>query len=76
MYNGVEAGEMVCMNSDSKGDDVDLAEELVSLGLDADWEGEDGDIQNSEENNSESDQNEIEKSLPAKKGENSSMSFS
>ena len=24
MYSGLEAGEIVCMNSDSEGDDVDL----------------------------------------------------
>ena len=36
VYNGLEAGEMVCMNSDSEGDDVDLAEEFVSLDLDSD----------------------------------------
>ena len=39
----------------SEGDDVDLAEEFVNSDLDWDWEGEDGDVQNSEENNSESD---------------------
>ena len=70
MYSGLEAGKMVCMNSDSEGDDVDLAEELVSLDLDSDWKGEDGDVQNSEDNNSDSDQEEIDKSPPAKKGEN------
>ena len=42
VYNGLEDGKMVYMNSDSKGDDVDLAEEFVSLYLDSDWEGEDG----------------------------------
>ena len=36
MYSGLEAGKMVCMNSDSEGDDVDIAEELVNLDLD--WE--------------------------------------
>ena len=41
MYSGVEAGQLVCMNSDSEGDDVDLAEELVNLDLDSDWKGED-----------------------------------
>ena len=51
---------MVCMNSDSKGDDVDLAEKLVNLDLDSNWEGEDGEVQNSEDNNSESDQEEID----------------
>ena len=66
---------MVSMNSDSEGDDVDLAENFFSLDLDSDWEGEDGDVQNSEANNSESDQEEIDKSSPAKKGENSSMSL-
>ena len=45
VYSGLEGGEMVCVNSDSKGDDVDLAEELVNLDLDSDWEGEDGDVQ-------------------------------
>ena len=60
MYNGLEYGETVCMNSDSKGDDVNLAEEICQL--DSDWEGEDGDGQNSEDNNSESDQEEIDKS--------------
>ena len=35
---------MVYINSDSE-DDVGLAEELVSLDLDSDWEGEDGDVQ-------------------------------
>ena len=37
-YSGLEAGKMVCMNSDSEGDDVDLAEELVNIDLDSDWE--------------------------------------
>ena len=55
------------MSSDSEGDDVDLAEELVTLDLDSDWEGEDGDLKNSEDNNLESDQEEMEKSPPAKK---------
>ena len=64
------------MNSDSEGGDVDLAEELDSLDLDSNWEGDDGDVQNGENNNSESDQEEIDKSPPAKKGENSSMSLS
>ena len=50
MYSGLEAGEMVCMNSDSGGDDVDLAEELVSSDLDSDWQAEDEDVQNSEGN--------------------------
>ena len=66
---------MVCMNSDSEGDDVDLAEELVNLDLDSDWEGEDGDVQNSKDNNSESDKEEIGKSPSAMKGENSRMSL-
>ena len=56
VYSGLEEGEMVCMNSDSEGHDVDFAEELVNLDLDSDWEGEDGDVQNSKDNNSESDQ--------------------
>ena len=37
MYSALEAGEMVCMNSDSKGDDVGLAEEFLSLDSDSDW---------------------------------------
>ena len=36
VYSGLEAGKMVCMNSDSEGDDVDLSEELVSLDIDSD----------------------------------------
>ena len=44
MHSGLEAGEEVCMKSDSKGDDVDLAEESVNLDLDSDWGGEDGDV--------------------------------
>ena len=75
MYSGQEAGEMVCMKSDSEGNDADLTEEMVNINLDSDWEGEDGDVQNSEDNNSESDQEEIDKS-PAKKSENSSISVS
>ena len=75
MYSGLEAREMDCMNSDSEGDDVDFAEEIVSLDLDSDWEGEDGDVQNSEDSNSERDQEEIHKSPPAMKGDNSSMSL-
>ena len=75
MYSGLEADEMVCMNSDSKGDNVDLAEELVNLDLDSDWIGEEGDEHSSEANNSESDQEEVDKSPPAKKGEISSMSL-
>ena len=63
------------MNSDSEGDDVELAEALVSLDLDSDWEAEDGDVQNSEDNYFESDQKEIDIFPPAKKGENSCMSF-
>ena len=39
VYSGLEAGEMVCMSSDSEGDDVDLAEELLNLDLDSDLEG-------------------------------------
>ena len=62
MYSSLETGEMVCINSESEGDDVDLAEEFVSLDLDTDWEGEDGDVPNSEDNNSESDQEEIDRS--------------
>ena len=58
------------MNSGSEGDDVDLAEEFVSLDLDSDWKGEDEDVQNSEDNNSESSQQEMDKFPPAKKGEN------
>ena len=38
VYSGSEAGEMVCVNSDSEGDDVDLAKEFVYLDLDSDWE--------------------------------------
>ena len=49
MYSRLEAGEMVCMNSDSKGDDLDLTEELVNLDLDSDQEGEDGDVQSSKD---------------------------
>ena len=63
VYIGLEAGEKVCMNSDSKGDDVDLTEELVNLYLDSDLEGEDGDVQSSEDTNSESDQVERDKFL-------------
>ena len=74
MYSGLEAGEMVCMKSGHEGDDVNLAEEFVSLDLDSGLEGEDGDVQNSQDNNSDSDQ-EVDKSPPAKKGENSSMSL-
>ena len=59
---------MVCINSDSEGDDVDLAEELVYLDLDSHWEGKERDVQNSEDN-FEGDQKEIDKSPPAKKGE-------
>ena len=59
MYSGLEAGEIVCVNSHNDGDDVDLAEEFINSDLDSDWEGEDGDVQNSEDNNSESDQEEI-----------------
>ena len=66
---------MVCMISVIEGDDVDIAEEFVSLDVDSDWEGEDGDVQNSKDNNSVSDQEEIDKSPPAKKGENSYMSL-
>ena len=66
MYGGLEVGEMVWMNSDSKGDDVNLAEELVNLDLDSDCKEEDGDVQNSKDSNSESDQEEIDKSPPAK----------
>ena len=76
VYSGKEAGEMVCMNSDSEGDDLDLAEELVSLDWDSDWEGVDEDIQNSEDNNTEGDQEQIDKSSPSKKDWNSSMSLS
>ena len=47
VYSGLQAGEMVCINSDSEGDNVDLAEEFVSLDLDSDVEGEDRDLQNS-----------------------------
>ena len=43
MYSGLEAREMICMNGDSEGDDVDLAEEFVSLDFDWDWE-EDWDV--------------------------------
>ena len=75
VYSGLEAEKMVCMNSDSAGDDVDLAEELVNLDLDSDWEGEDGDIENSDASNFESDQEETDKSPLAKKGENSGMSL-
>ena len=75
MYSGLEGGEMVCMSSDIEGDDVDFDDDLINLDLDSDWEGEDGDVQISEHNNSESDQEEIDKSPPAKKGENSSMSL-
>ena len=53
--SGLEAGEVVWLNSDSKGDDVDLAESLVNFDLDPDWEGEDGDVHNSKAKNSESD---------------------
>ena len=73
MYSGLEAREMVCMNSDIEGDDVDLAEEFVSLDLDSDWKGKDGEVPNSGDNNSESDQEEIDKYPAAKKVENSSM---
>ena len=59
VYSGLKAGEMVSMNSDSEAGDTDLTEELVNLDLDSDWEGEDGDEQNSKENNSECDQEEI-----------------
>ena len=48
VYSGLEAGDMVCMNSDSEGDNVNLAEEFVSLDLDSEWVGEDGDVKNSE----------------------------
>ena len=76
MCSGLEAGEVVCMNSVSEGDDVDLAEEIVSSDLDSDLEGEDGDVPNSKDNNSKSEQEEIDKSPPAKKGENSKYVFS
>ena len=46
MYSGLEAGEMVCVNSDSEGEYVDLAEELVNLDLNSDWEREDATVQN------------------------------
>ena len=62
VYSGLEAGEMGFMNIDSEGDVVDLAEELVNLDLDSNWKGEDGDVQNSEDNNSKSDQEEIDRS--------------
>ena len=65
MYIGLEAGEMICMNSDSEGDDEELAEEFVNSDLGSDLEGEDGDVQHSEDNNSESDQEETDKSPPA-----------
>ena len=64
------------MNSDSKENDVDLAEDLVNLDLDSDWVEEDEDVQNSGDNNSESEQKEIDKSPPAKRDENSNMSLS
>ena len=67
---------MVCIHSDSKEDDVDIAEELVSLDLNSDWKGEDQDVQNIKDNNFESDQEEIDKYPLAKKGENSSISLS
>ena len=59
---------MVCKRNDSDGDDV--AEEFVNSNLDLDYEGEDGDVQHSKGNNSESDCEEIDKPLPAKKAEN------
>ena len=37
------------MNSDSEGDGADLAEELVNLDLDSDWEREDGDVHDSKD---------------------------
>ena len=65
--SGLEAWKMICMNGDSKRYVVDLVEVLVSLDLDSDWEGEDGGVQNSKDNNSEDDQEELEKSPLAKK---------
>ena len=36
LYNATEAGEMIWMNSDSEGDNIDLGEDLEHLQMDSD----------------------------------------
>ena len=64
VYSATEAVEMVCMNSDSEGDDIDLGEDFESMALSSDNED---DIE-FEDNNSDDENEESCVSPPKKKG--------
>ena len=64
VYSATEAVEMVCMNSDSEGDDIDLGEDFESMALSSNNED---DIE-FEDNNSDDENEESCVSPPKKKG--------
>ena len=64
VYSATEAAEMVCMNSDSEGDEIDLGEDFDKMSISSDNED---DLQ-FDENNTDSDDEDPSSSPPAKKG--------
>ena len=64
VYSATEAGEMVCMNSDSEGDEINLGEDLDKMSISSDYED---DLQ-FDENNTDNDDEDPSSSPPAKKG--------
>ena len=64
VYSATEAAEMVCMNSDSEEDDIDLGEDFDKMSISSDNED---DLQ-FDENNTDNDDEDPSSSPPAKKG--------
>ena len=50
LYSATEVGEMICMNSDSEGGEIDLGEDLE---LDSDLDQDDTETKNSDDNSEE-----------------------
>ena len=64
VYSATEAAEMVCMNSDSEGDEIDLGEDFDKMSISSDNE----DDMQFDENNTDNDDEDSSSSPPAKKG--------
>ena len=69
VYSSIEAEEIICMDSDSKGNDIDLADEFENLHIDPDWEGDDAYVKSSKVNHFESNNDETDYGLLIKRKE-------
>ena len=64
VYSATEAAEMICMNSDSEGDDIDLGEDFEKMSISSDNE----DDMYFDENTTDNDNEDPSLSPAAKKG--------